>query len=154
MIVETEPLFDKKQTSDKIKKIVAKFYTDLAAVEIIQDGEPIRAADMDLNQFYNFVRSIPYRRDKKPREIIARPFLILKHNRLGMDCKKKTILIGAWARWHNIPCRYIGSSTRADHKIHHIFPQLKISGDWINVDATYPEYRIGEKKVVTKAEIL
>lgn len=154
MVEYREPLFDKKQTSDFIKNLVAKYYSDLDRVEIEMPEGFKKASAATLEEIYNHVRAIPYRRDKAPLEIISRPFHILKYQNLGMDCKKKCIVLAAWAKYQGIPCRYIGSSARKDKKIHHIFPQFKIKGEWRNIDATYPEYSLFEPKTVTKAEVL
>lgn len=54
--------------------------------------------------------------------------------------------------------RIIGSSEYPDGEIHHVFLQAKLqgpAGPWINVDATYPDFELGQAKPeITAAEIL
>jgi hypothetical protein len=154
-----EPLIDKLQTSNAIKGLVKKYATDLDTI-YTETRKPL--SSLSLKAFFDFVRKIPYRKDTKPIEIIARPFFILKHRRLGMDCKKKCELLASWFFLHNIPFRLIGSSRRPDKEIHHIFPQarclpnesLTAPGDWRNYDATYSNYYPDQTKKVTAFEVL
>jgi len=151
-----EPLADKYQTASRIKSLVNTYYKDLDGVLVsgISSSSPVPLSSLPLDQYYSFVRRIPYRRDTKPIEVIARPYHILKYRDLGMDCKKKAILMGAYFKKHNIPFRFIGSSNRADKKVHHIFPQIKKDGRWQNADATYNDYRLFQPKTTTHAEVL
>lgn len=148
-----EPLFDKYQTADKIKNLVNDYYTDLQDILVYEDLLPIH--NLELDDYYLFVKNIPYRRDTKPIEVISRPYYIVKHRNLGMDCKKKSILIASWAKYNSVPYQFIGSSSRKDKKVHHIFPQLKINDNWKNVDATYDHYELFEpKNNLTHSEVL
>jgi len=154
MVKLTENLYDKNQTGNRIKELCRKFSGDLDCIYLSKDGEEIPLSELPLQDFFKFVKNIPYKMDKKPVEIVARPYYILKNKSQGADCKKKSILMGAWLERHNIPYRFIASSKRPDKMVHHVFPQGKINGKYINLDATYPEYQPGEKKKVTYAEIL
>jgi hypothetical protein len=146
-----EPLIDKRQTSDAIKKIIGSYNDDLKNIFV---GD-VPLSDFGLRDFYNFVKNIPFRKDPRPIEIIARPYLIVKHKDLGMDCKKKSVLVGSYCEYNNIPYRLVISSKRGDKKCHHIFVQIEgPDGSWKNVDATYPEYNIFEPKSVTYAEVV
>jgi len=107
-----------------------------------------------MQEYYNIIKKIPYRRDNKPIEIIIRPFYLLKNAKIGLDCKKKTILCAAFFKRIGIPYRLKGSSQRPDFKIHHIFPEIKIGKQWIGYDATYNDNTIGQNKFYTKVEIL
>jgi hypothetical protein len=74
-----------------------------------------------------------------------------------MDCKKKGTLCAAYLRIKNYKYRAIGSSTRADKKIHHIYFELydPKKKTWRTMDATYPRYKLYEtKKDETAKEIL
>jgi hypothetical protein len=154
MYQETEDLFDKKQTAATIKKLVATYYKDLEDISINVSGKSIPVLSLSLFEFFDFVRKIPYRRDPSPLEIVSRPYYILKHLKIGMDCKKKAILISAYLKNKGVQYRYIASSKRPDKKIHHIFVQGLIDNEWKNLDATYSNYKPFESKTVTKAEIL
>jgi len=145
-----EPLEDKYQTTDRMHTLVQKYSGDLKNVYLF--GE--RADKATLPDYFNFVRRIKYRQDIKPIEVVSRPYHIIRSKEQGADCKKKAILIAAWAKQNRVPYRFIASSKLSNGKIHHIFPQLKIRGKWINADATYNSFKLGEPKTVTKAEIL
>lgn len=134
--LQEEPLFDRAQSGKAIYRMAKKYYSDLGGM-----------ADTTLNQFYDFVRQIPYVEDAYGEEVIARPLWLLSEKIFpGSDCKKKAVLMGAWAEAHGVPWRLIAVSERPDKMIHHVFPQFKIRGLWENVDATYPEYRLFEAK--------
>ncbi len=148
MVENREPLKNKAQTARRIKHLIEQFYTDLKLC-FVQDGNRlIPLSDITLKQYFNFVKNIPYRRDPKPFEIVARPYYILKHRALGHDCKKKAVLVGAYLRMKNYKYRAIGASSRPDKKVHHIYLELfdKKSGQWLPVDATYNHYKLFEPK--------
>lgn len=154
MIENREPLFDKTQTGNAMKSLVEKFSGDLENIFIKKNGRLIRVTALPLNEYFDLVRKIPYRRDMKPVEVVARPAHIFKYKTLGMDCKKKSILMGSWLREKKIPFRFIASSRRPDRRIHHVFPQGFLKGKWENLDATYSHYRPYQVKEVTAAEVL
>jgi len=121
----------------------ATYYRDLGAL-----------AALSLPAFFNMVRRIPYLKDVKGQEVVARPALLLKEFP-ALDCKKKAILIGAYCIANRIPFRFVASSQRRDAKAHHVYPQAFLSGVFQNVDATYPHYRLFQpKNGLTKADVL
>jgi hypothetical protein len=142
MLRQEQPLYDKEQTAETIKNFTAKYYNDIENYLI--NGK--RPSQMSLQEFFDFVRLIPYRRDSSPVEVVSRPSYIINHRNLGMDCKKKSVLMGAYCTLHNIPFRFCGSSTRLDKKIHHIFIQVFIKGLWKFADATYSDYKLFQDK--------
>lgn len=160
MYEEREELFDKQQTSDRIKELVKKYASDLDNIFLDDNTERKPLSSLSIVDFFDEVRLIPYRKDVKPIEIVSRPYYIIKHRNLGMDCKKKAVLMGSYFSLHSIPFRFIGSSRRADKKIHHIFIQAKVNPDgspssqYVNYDATYKQYHPGQKKDVTAWEVL
>lgn len=123
----------------------AKYYNDLG-----------KYLDTTLQNFYNYVKSIPYRIDPFWGEIIARPKYLIDRSKFPfLDCKKKAVLIGAWLNAHNIPWRAVAVSERPDKQIHHVFIQARINNDWRNIDATYNDMVLFEAKPeVTRAEEL
>jgi hypothetical protein len=133
-------------------ELINRFCDDLKFIYF--DNTPV--LDFTLQEYFNCVKNIPFRRDPKPIEIVARPYLIFKHKKLGMDCKKKSVLIGSYCAYHNIPFRLVISSKRADKKCHHIFVQVRnpTEGQWKNVDATYPENNLFEPKRCTYMEVV
>jgi len=111
-------------------------------------------AKMPLPSFFDKVRSIPYKRDIKGRETVARPSLLLKEFP-ALDCKKKAILMGAWCLANEIPFRFIAVSENPSRRFHHVFLLANFFGQWRPIDATYPHYKLFEKKPrVTRWEIL
>lgn len=107
---------------------------------------------MPFDQYFDFIRGGPYANDEiawgdPEREVLARPAYLLKWQRFpGLDCKKKAIMIGAWAERNRVPWELIGMSERADKEIHHVFPVLWDGEKWVNADATYPRYFLGQAK--------
>jgi hypothetical protein len=154
MVIDREPLKNRFQTANRIKNLVKTYYTDLDDICVQRKGEAVPLADLGLEEIFDYVRGLPYQADPKPKEIVSRPYHLFSGNFSGIDCKKKSLLMGSWARRNGIPYRFVGSSQRDDKKVHHIFPQFKINGSWINADATYPDYRLGETKQLTYAEVL
>lgn len=113
--------------------------------------------DTSLQQFFNFVREIPYLEDNNDIEITSRPkFLLQRRYKIkGLDCKKKATLIGAWLNAHGIPWRLAAISERPDKVIHHVFVQAKIDGEYKSIDPTFPEFTLFEpKENVTYGELL
>jgi len=143
-------LFSKDQTGAEMYSIIDQYYTDID--HLICNGKKL--SDMHLFEFFDFVKNIPYRQDIKGIEVVSRPSKIITNRHLGMDCKKKAILICAFLKSKNIPYRLIASSRRPDLRIHHVFPQANIDGIWYNLDATYNNYKPLAKKVATKTEVL
>lgn len=156
-----EPLKSRAQTGRSIYES-AKYYKDLGL-----------HLDTGLQDFFNFVKKIPYKEDKLGLEVVSRPeYLLLgrsPHKIIrpkyilgespfpnGIDCKKKAVLISAWLEAHGIPYRLCAVSEKKNKKIHHVFPQAEIEGKWYNVDATYPYYKLfeGKNNKVTHGEIL
>lgn len=154
MIMIRSKLIDKKQTANKIKYLVNCYYNDIDSIRIRQNGKMKELSKLPLKTFFNFVKNIKYRMDNSPIEIISRPKHILNQRNIGMDCKKKSILIASYLKKNRIPYRFICSSTKPNRRIHHIFPQAYLNGTWKNVDATYSKYKLFSKKPVTKAEYL
>ena len=158
MPITKYPLFDKQQTADEIAALVLQYSGDLRSIYIKRNGKPVSVRDLPLDIYFNLVKNIPYKLDpSRPhvKEIIGRPYRLFKMKDRGLDCKKKSILCGAWAKENSFDYRFMGSSQRADRKIHHIFPQIFYGEEWRNFDATYPEYELfGEKNDLTNLEVL
>jgi len=154
MLIIRQPLKSKNQTGREMYRMIAATAGDLKKVFYNVGGRPVSADKLPLVQWFNIVKNIPYRRDPKPREILARPAHILGFEKLGADCKKKSLLMAAWCKQNNIPFRFIASSRRKDKKVHHVFPQARIAGQWLPLDATYKRNTIGMKRSDTKTEVL
>lgn len=151
MRIATARLQSKEQTGRAMHALVRATAGDLDRMQLSGDNRPLSC--LPLREYFDIVRKIPYRRDSSPVEVIARPGFMFG-DQTALDCKKKAVLIAAWAKQNGVPYRFIASSNRPDRKITHVFPQLRISGDWRNMDATYVYYRPGQRKRLTAAQIL
>jgi hypothetical protein len=107
--------------------------------------------------FFDYVRCIPYLSDEdrfpsRMVEVLSRPKYLLDRSIFPrIDCKKKAILIGAWATANQLPFRFVAVSHKPDKSIHHVFPQINFGDGWINADATFPTFRPGQPQPVTFA---
>jgi len=145
MKVQIEPLKKRGQSVSKIESLSNQYCKDLDYC--FYQGEAL--SEFDFEEYFYIIRSIPYVKDTKPIEIIARPFIIWAFREYGADCKKRCIMVLAYCKLKNIDTRIVTSSRRKDKREHHIFPQVFISGQWINADCTYPEYFLGQPKIFT-----
>lgn len=116
-----------------------------------------------LPSWFAEVSRIPYKSDDEifPSdagevvEVVARPRHLLNRKIWpALDCKKKAILMGAWAACNGIPFAFVAVSENPDKVIHHVLPFLCVDGEWISADATLPEYELGQAFPFTKAEEL
>jgi len=150
------PLRDKLQTSKEMHRLIKKYSNDLNRVYVNINGSKRPLSVLTLGEYFNIIRKIPYQRDIAPIEIVKRPLFTLRDTKkgVGADCKKKAILISSFLLLNGIQYRLIGSSSRKDKRVHHVFPQALLGGKWVNVDATYPHFKIGESKKITKAEVI
>lgn len=127
----------------------------LAATEYAADIAPY--AGWPFSAWFDFVRLIPYESDEErfPErviELVPRPAYLLDRDLFPkIDCKKKAILVGAWAHLRGLPFRFLAVSSRGDRAIHHVFPQIDFGDGWVTVDATFPEFAIGQPYDVTYA---
>lgn len=107
--------------------------------------------------WFDFVRLMPYESDEsrfpwRVVELVPRPAYLLDRSLFPeVDCKKKAILLGAWAHANHKPFRFLAVSSREDKQIHHVFPQIDFGDGWVTVDATFPEFRIGQAHPITYA---
>jgi hypothetical protein len=155
MIVTRKNLRDKSQTTGEMKRLINRYHSDLNRSHIIKGKKRIPLSSLPLKSFFNLVKKLPYKKDSRKIEVVQRPLITLKTSkRLGADCKKKSILISAYLKNNGIPYRLIGSSKHKSGRIHHVFPQARLGKRWINIDATYDDYKIGQPKKVTKAVVL
>jgi hypothetical protein len=154
MPVLTETLRDKRQTGRAMYRLAGRFASDLDAVKVRRGSRLVPLSAFSLAGIFDFVRTLPYKRDVKPVEVVARPRTLLLGSNGGLDCKKKAVILGAYCHRNRLPYRFMAVSTRKNRSIHHVFPQVKIDGNWLNLDATYSHYKPFSPKLVTAAEVL
>jgi hypothetical protein len=154
---KSEPLHDRRQTGRRMYALAA-LHGDLSSLYIRDNCRPVPLSKLPLPRFYNMVRNIPYRRDDNPVEVVARPRYIIERASGGADCKKKAILLGAWFNANGFrpgkDWRFVAMSSKQNGSIHHVFPQVNMSGTWKNADATYRYMRLLQPKKVTAYEVL
>jgi hypothetical protein len=141
------PLRTKYRTVQEIKYAVDHFADDLKRFPEIMK--------MNLQQFFDYVKKIPYQRDVPQREVVSRPLYLLTVFP-SLDCKKKSILMACFIalKIGANSVRFVLSSNRPDKQIGHVFTQFYNGRDWINADATYPQNILGQKKRVTNYEVI
>jgi hypothetical protein len=154
MKISVHKLSDKNQTGEEMHRLIERYSSDLRQIKVWRSGRLVPLSMLTLEDIFNIVKNIPYRRDNKPIEVVARPYAILKNKEVGMDCKKKAILLSCYLKERGLPFRLIASSRLPNKRIHHVFPQVRLFDSWENFDATYPHYKPFEQKKITKAEVL
>lgn len=154
MKVTAKRLKNKDQTGKEMNRLIKQYSGDLHFIFVKKNGKLVPFSSLSLMDAFDLIRRIPYRRDVKPIEVVSRPTGILRNLNVGMDCKKKAILMSAYLKERGIPYRLIASSKKRNRRIHHVFPQMVIGGKGLNMDATYTHYRPFQLKRLTKAEVL
>lgn len=133
MKLKIENLKSRQQTIDEILRLSYLYSKDI-----------IKESSMPLLSFFNWLKMMPYKKDKIGLEVVKRPNYI----KYDADCKKKTILAISYAINNKIPFRIVTMSNRPDKIIHHVFPQFYLK-KWINFDATYSFYYLAQPKIGT-----
>lgn len=129
-------------TVEKMIKTIEAHADDLKNFVDINSGCSLDK--LSLQDFYNYVKAMPYRRDPAGNEIIPRPAFIIEYApKYGRDCKKQSILIGAWAKLNGVPYRLKVVSRNKKKRMHHIYPELQINKKWLTADATYNNMLLG-----------
>lgn len=146
--LRVQELQGKELTGEEMYSLTESFFADIGS----RAREPF-------SSWFDYVKMIPYEsdEDKIPErvvEFVARPLYTMNRAMLPrIDCKKKSILIGSWARANDLPYRYIAVSDSPDREVSHVFPQIDFRDGrgWVNVDATLPGNKIGQGYQVTFA---
>lgn len=149
-MVTVSELKSKEQTGAAMSSLVRDFSSDIRGFGV---GN-MSLSEFPLDRYFRFVRSLPYRQDAAPVEVIARPAHLLSQPWAGWDCKKKSILIASWLNENHIPWRFVAVSTRPDGQIHHCVTQGMIADEWRTIDATYPENELWSDTTYTTAETI
>lgn len=138
-----------------MKMLAGRYARDLDGVKVRIGGKLKAFSALSPLEVHEVVRNIPYNRDHEPVEVVARPARLLNGEfSRGLDCKKKATLIAAWAARRGYPFKLVATSKRPDRKFHHVFPVVRLRGEWVNMDATYSTMRPGTVKRGTAFEVL
>ncbi len=144
--MRSQTLAGKEWTGNEMRRMSREYWGDLGSY-----------LSWPFSAWFDFVRILPYQSDNRRfpdriLEVVARPALLLDKNIFPrLDCKKKAILIGAWAEGNGFPYRFVAVSSRPDGEVHHVMPQINFGGGWINADATFPDFEIGQGHEITFA---
>jgi len=149
-MITCKPLNDKSQTGREMHRLVNRFSGDLRYFQV--NNKPI--SDLPIEQFFDIVKRLPYKKDTDGIEILTRPYHLFTSPFNGYDCKKKSIVMASWLKENNIPFRFIAVSSRPDGEAHHVIIQALINGKWEQIDPTYQDNILFENKKWTSSEIL
>lgn len=100
-------------------------------------------ASKPLEEFFTHVKKIPYRKDPPGVEYLMRPAGLLNQWGRGQDCDDRAIALASWAKENQLPYRFVATGKWENKPVHHVYPEILISGKWIVADATYPENVLG-----------
>jgi len=135
MRVSRHKLTDFRETLGTMKRLATQYSDDVN-----------QYVSMPLNEFYDIVKTIPYRMDVldgELHEIVKRPFYTLNQFGPGGDCDDKAVVMAAWAYKNRIPFRFKAVGRTFNGNYHHTYPEFYLKGKWIPVDATYPHNTLG-----------
>lgn len=111
-----------------------------------------------LNQFFDVVRSLEYRKDPPGVEHLSRPAVLMTKGAAFRDCDDKALLIGSFLFRKNhaaknerfrIPWRFVATSSRKSGDLSHVVVEAVINGKPRIIDATYPKNEFYRKAVYT-----
>lgn len=92
-------------------------------------------------QFFNYIKKLPYQADPEDMESIQRPAFTLDRSWKGpRDCDDKAICIASWLYAHNIPFRFMAVSYAPGNDLEHAVVECD-PPDSVKtiIDATYPK---------------
>lgn len=158
MKLSAEPLKDKKQTGEKMYSLVKNYADDLDLVYVRSNGKMIALSNIPFEKLFDIVKSIPFQRDSRPVELLARPYHAFRMalQGRGLDCKKKAVIIASWIQKNYGPgfFRFVATSNRPDKKITHTYPEISVNEKWLPADATYQDNKLFKKSGLTAKVVL
>jgi transglutaminase-like putative cysteine protease len=92
---------------------------------------------LTLTEIYEKIKCLPYRADPVDLETLMRPKYTMEMRGYGGDCDDKAIALASWAYCMNIPYRFLAVRKKDKKNLHHVYPELYISGRWVTCDPTY-----------------
>lgn len=146
-------LHDKRETATEMYRLVENYHNDLSNIAVVYGSKKEMFSNLTLEDAFDVIKMIPYQQDRSPVEVLSRPEYIGQSG-TGADCKKKSVLMASYLRQNGIPYRFVAVSTIPSKKIHHVFTQALINGNWENLDPTYSDAKPYQIKHVTNYEVL
>lgn len=130
MIVTSSPLIDAKHTGKIMRRMVDKFYLDMAPY-----------AHLSFSEFFDLMKNIPFNPDPDGVELLKRPYYTMNRIGPGGDCDDKSICVASFFKIAGIPWRFVGVGNKklGESKIllSHVYVEVYIYGKWIPFDTTY-----------------
>jgi len=109
---------------------------------------------MNILDFFNFLKNIPYREDEDD-EILDRPGELLNPKKYPyLDCKKKAIILASYLHNRGLKWSFVAVSEAMGIPIHHVYCLLKVFNKFIPLDATYKNSKFKKINPVYEAEII
>lgn len=122
-------------TGPYMHKMVRDYHRDMAPF-----------AHMPFNEIFRKIKNLPYRYDPPTVETLMRPAYTMDMKGYGGDCDDKAIAIASWAVLNGIPYRFVAVRKPGRPRLHHVFAELFINGNWINADCTYRHNTLGREQ--------
>lgn len=144
--VDVQEYQSKESTGSQMRFVVENDWSDLGGY-----------INWPYPAWFDFVRLIPYESDAerfpdRVIELVPRPAYLLDRQLFpSLDCKKKSILLAAWAYGHGLPYRFLAVSQKPNGEVHHVFPQIDFGEGWSNEDATFASFMSGMGQPLTFA---
>ena len=135
------PLIDVTQTLGEMYRLAEQYQNDLAPF-----------LGLNLVQFYNHVKNIPFRPDPYGNEYVQRPAATLHGLSKYADCDDKSICLMSYCMAKEIPARFVCISEEILKPLHHVYLEIRVNGKWYPVDPTYPENQILTEKPFWRKE--
>ncbi len=139
MDIVIRKLINARQTGKIMHQMVNEFYTDMAPY-----------ASLSLTEIYDKIKGIPFEYDPKGVELVKRPYYTMNQIGPGGDCDDKAVALASWAVLNSIPSRFIGIGYKKNDSkkilLSHVYTQLYIVGEWLNIDSTYNFNTLGYVK--------
>jgi hypothetical protein len=142
--VQTVQATNTDQTITAMRKMVDDYYGDVAPY-----------AFYSLDDFYNMVKSLPYKMENRAwnAQILQRPKFSLFRVAPVVACANKAILMGAYFKLQGIPFGFVVSANSKNTPFGHVFNWANLFGKRVFIDATYPENTIFLEKKYPKRKV-
>lgn len=132
-----------QEIGHEMYRMVEQYASDLGALALLP-----------FDQFFDHVRKIPYRKEPGRFQLLARQSWTQAGLGPIIACANKAILIGSWAKLHQVPFRFVAVALKKNNPLSHVFAQVYITGNWQNADATYPWHQPFHDREFGRVEIL
>jgi hypothetical protein len=123
--------------------VVEQYYLDLS-----------RFQSTPILEFYRRVRAIPYCVEFGVYQNLQRPGYTLNGHGPFTACANKAIAIASYLKLKQIPYRFKIVSDEIGEPFHHVFAEGFFDGNWVPMDATYPDNVFGQEQNWISSEVI